>query len=99
MERCNCHVSASPLSLHRSLCRLAPSPASRALEHDTSQTIASSFMVMAFGAFAAFTLIFVSYIFVAAQGNVVQVTPPELGTYMLRGGANAPHVFAERRSC
>jgi hypothetical protein len=33
----------------------------------------------AFGAFAGFTLIFVSYIWVAAQGNVVQHTPANLG--------------------
>jgi len=51
----------------------------RALERDTSQNIASSFMIMAFGAFAGFTLIFVSYIWVAAQGNVVQHTPANLG--------------------
>ena len=55
----------------------------RALEQDTSQTIASSFMVMAFGAFAAFTFIFSSYIFVAGQGDVVQATPADLGeTYL-----------------
>ena len=34
---------------------------------------------MAFASFTAFTLVFVSYIFVAAQGDVVQATPFDLG--------------------
>ena len=51
----------------------------RELETDTTNTIAGTFMVMAFAAFTGLTLIFVSYIFVAAQGDVVQATPADLG--------------------
>ena len=51
----------------------------RALEQHTTRTIAGVFMVMGFASFTAFTLVFVSYIFKAAQGDVVQATPFDLG--------------------
>jgi len=53
------------------------------LERETTKIIASTFMTMVICAFTAFTFIFVSYIYVAAQGDVVQATPPTLGyTYV-----------------
>jgi len=55
----------------------------RELERDTTRIISGVFMVMCFTAFTALGLILVSYIFNAAQGDVVQATPLTLGkTYV-----------------
>ena len=55
----------------------------RELETDTTRIISGVFMVMCFTAFTALGLILVSYIFNAAQGDVVQATPPTLGNAYL----------------
>ena len=36
-------------------------------------------MAMAFTGFTALSLVLLSYIYTAAKGDIVQVTPPELG--------------------